>query len=193
MINVFRPARKKGRLDGTPIGLLNIGGTLSLEAFIDETFLMNFALSTGNMKNSGMLPENKIRYIMNQLLFRQSNFSKSEYRAYGWGWQKQYFNYSPDIMNAFYFMSFGGTLSYVNFINEDNKVNLLTVLGYSIGSRIVPKNRSVYLYATLDINYFYSNDGQTLGPEKLMIAFNSTDELTRHELWPGLSIGLKLH
>lgn len=193
LINIFRPARKKGRLDGTPIGLLNIGGALSLEAFIDETFLMNFALSTGNMKNAGMLPENKIKYIMNQLLFRQSRFSKSEYRAYGWGLQKQYFNYSPDIMNAFYFVSFGWTLSYVDFINIDNNFNVLTELGYSIGSRIIPKNRSVYLYATLDINYFYSNDGQTLGPEKLMIAFNSGDAPIRHELWPGISIGIKIN
>jgi hypothetical protein len=96
-------------------------------------------------------------------------------------------------MNAFYFMSFGGTFSYVNFINVDNNFNLLSEIGYSIGSRIIPKNRSVYLYATIDMNYFYSNDGQSLGPDKIMIAFNSNDDLIKHELWPGISIGIKIH
>jgi hypothetical protein len=100
LINIYRPARKKGKLDGTPFGLLNFGSNVSLETFIDETFQMNFSLSTGNMKNSGLLPTSKIKYIMNQLIYRQSHVSKNEYRAYGWNWQKQYYNYSPDITSV---------------------------------------------------------------------------------------------
>jgi hypothetical protein len=65
-------------------------------------------------------------------------------------------------------------------------------LGFSAGSRLFPKNRSVYLYATIDANYFYSNNGQTLGPDKLTLAFGSSDELQKHQLWPGLCVGLKL-
>lgn len=192
LINIYKPARKKGKLDGTPIGLLNFGSSLSLEAFIDETFLMNFSLSTGNMKNSGLLPTSKIKYIMNQIMFRQSHISKNEYRAYGWNWQKQYYNFSPDEMNELYFVSIGSGVSYVDFADIGNKTNLLTELGFSIGSRLFPKNRSVYLYATVDANYFYSNNGQSLGHEKLMLSFGSSDDQHRHEIWPGLSIGLKI-
>lgn len=192
IINIYKSPHKKGRLDGTPIGLLNFGNSVSLEAFADETFQMNFALSSGNIKNVGLLPASKIIYIMNQIMFRQSHFSKHEYRAYGWNWQKQYYRYAPDITNELYFVSVGGGVSYVDFSGVDKNTNLLTEIGFSFGSRIIPKNRSVYLYGTLDANYFYSNNGQTLGPEKLMLSFGSTDGGRRHEIWPGLIIGLKL-
>lgn len=192
LINIFRPARKKGRLDGTPIGLLNFSGAVSVEAFIDETFQMNFALSTGLIKNSGLLPASKIIYIMNQVMFRQSHFSKHEYRAYGWNWQKQYYNYSPDIRNEFYFVSYGGGVSYVDFSGVDHNTNVLTEIGFTFGSRIFLKNRSFYPYITLDVNYFYSHNGQTLGPKKFMLPFGSEEGQKRHELWPGIIIGLKL-
>lgn len=192
LINIYRPARKKGKLDGTPIGLLNFGSNVTLETFIDETFQMNFSLSTGNMKNSGLLPTSKIKYIMNQLIYRQSHISKNEYKAYGWNWQKQYYNYSPDIMNEFNFFIVGLGTSYVDFTNVGNKTNLLTEVGCSFGFRIFPKNRSVYLYATLDANYFYSNNGQSLGPKNFMLQFGRADDQKRHELWPGLGIGLKI-
>ena len=192
LINIYRSARKKGKLDGTPVGLLNFGSNTSLEAFIDETFQMNFALGTGNIKNAGLLPASKVKYIMNNIIYRQSHFTKHEYRGYGWNWQKQVYNFSPDIMNQFYFVSIGGGVSYVDFSNADKKTNLLTELGISAGSRIIPKNRSIYLYATLDANYFYSNDGHTLGPEKFKISLGEDDLLKGHELWLGLSIGLKI-
>jgi hypothetical protein len=192
LINIYRPARKKGKLDGTPIGLLNFGSSISLEAFVDETFQMNYGLSTGNIKNSGRLPANKIIYIMNQLLFRQSHFSKNEYRAYGWNWQKQFYNYSPDIMGEFYFFSIGAGISYVDFKATGDKANLLTELGLTFGSRIFPKNRSIYLFATVDANYFYSDDGQTLGPEKLTFPQESNIVRNTHEFWPGISAGVKI-
>ncbi len=192
IINIFKPARKKGKLDGTPIGLLNFNGVASLEAFVDETFMMNYSLTTGTIKNAGLLPANKIIYIMNQLMFRQSHFSKHEYRAYGWNLQKQYYNYAPDITNEFYFIGFGGGVSYVDFSGIDRNTNLLTEIGFSFGSRIFLKNRSFYPYITLDVNYFYSNNGQTLGPDKLMLSFGGTEGRKKHELWPGISIGLKI-
>ena len=192
LINIYKTPRKKGKLDSTPIGLLNIGNSSSIEAFADETFLMNFSISTGNIKNGGLLPTNKVKHIMGQIMYRQSGISDAKYRAYGWNWQKQYYNYSPDIMNEFYFFSIGVGTSYVDFADTGNKTNLLTELGFSAGTRLFPKNRSVYLYATIDANYFYSNNGQTLGPDKLTLAFGSSNELQKHELWPGLSVGLKL-
>ena len=163
LINVYKTPHKKGKLDSTPIGLLNFGNSVSLETFIDETFQMNFALGTGNIKNGGLLPANKAKYIMNQVMFRQSNFSKNRYRAYGWNWQKQFYNYSPDIMNEFNFFSIGLGVSYVDFADVGDKTNLLSEVGFMVGSRLFPKNRSVYLYATIDVNYFYSNNGQSLG------------------------------
>jgi hypothetical protein len=192
LINIYKTPRKKGKLDSTPIGLINIGNSSSIEAFVDETFLMNFSISTGNIKNVGKLPASKVKHIMGQIIYRQSGISDVEYRAYGWNWQKQYYNYSPDIMNEFYFFSIGAGTSYVDFADAGNKANLLTELGFSAGSRLFPKNRSVYLYATIDANYFYSNNGQTLGPDKLTLAFGSSDELQKHQLWPGLCVGLKL-
>lgn len=193
LINIYKPASKKGELNGTPVGLLNLDGVGSLEAFADETFLMNFSLSTGLIQNSGMLPANKVIYVMNQVMFRQSHFLKHEYRAYGWNWQKQYYSYSPDIRNELYYVSVGGGVSYVDFSGIDSKTNLLTEIGLSFGSRIFLKNRSYYPYVTVDANYFYSNNGQTLGPEKLMLSFGSPDDGgRRHELWPGFIIGLKI-
>ncbi len=192
LINIYKPARKKGKLDGTPFGLLNIGSNLSLETFVDETFLMNVGLSTGNIKNAGLLPANKVIYIMNQLLFRQSHFTENEYRAYGWNWQKQLFNFSPDIMNEFYFFALSGGVSYVDFKEAGNKTNLLTELGITAGTRIFPKNRSIYLYASIDANYFYSNNGQSLGPDKMTVDQSPVDTNITQEFWPGLSVGLKL-
>lgn len=192
LINIYKTPRKKGKLDSTPIGLINIGNSASIEVFADETFLMNFSISTGNIKNGGLLPTNKVKHIMNQIMYRQSNISKSAYRAYGWNWQKQYYNYSPDIMNEFYFFSIGAGTSYVDFSDADSKTNLLTEIGFTAGSRFFPKNRSVYLFATIDANYFYSNNGQTLGPDKYTLVLGGDDDQQKHELWPGFSVGLKL-
>jgi hypothetical protein len=192
LVNIYKTPHKKGKLDSTPFGLINIGNSSSVEAFTDETFLMNFSISTGNIKNSGLLPAAKVKHIMNQIMYRQSGISNNEYRAYGWNWQKQYYNYSQGIMNEFYFFSNGVGTSYVDFADAGNKTNLLSEIGFTAGSRLFPKNRSVYLFATVDANYFYSNNGQTLGPEKLMLTFRKEDELQKHELWPGLRVGLKL-
>jgi hypothetical protein len=192
LINIYKTPRKKGKLDSTPIGILNIGNSSSIEAFVDETFLMNFSISTGNIKNGGLLPANKVKHIMNQITFRQAGISKSAYKAYGWNWQKQFYNYSPDIMNEFYFFSIGLGTSYVDFKDAGNKTNLLSEIGFTAGSRLFPKNRSVYLFATVDANYFYSNNGQTLGPENLTLSFGEGEGVKTHELWPGISIGLKL-
>jgi len=193
LINIYQTPQKKGKLDSTPIGLLNFGNSISLEAFADETFQMNFALGTGSIKNGGLLPAPKVKYIMNQILFRQSNISKNKYRAYGWGWQKQFYNYSPNIMNEFYFLSFGLSVSYVDFVNAENKANLLSEAGFTAGSRLFPKNRSVYLFASLDINYFYSNEGKTLGPDALTISFGGEEgNRQKHEIWPGLSLGVRI-
>jgi hypothetical protein len=69
---------------------------------------------------------------------------------------------------------------------------LLTELGLTFGSRIFPKNRSIYLFATVDANYFYSDDGQTLGPEKLTFPQESNIVRNTHEFWPGISAGVKI-
>jgi hypothetical protein len=192
LINIYKTPHKKGKLDSTPIGLLNFGNSVSLEAFADETFQMNFGLSTGNIKNAGLLPAGKVIHIMNQLLYRQSHISKKEYQAYGWNWQKQYYNYYPGNTNEMNFFSISLGTSYVDFADAGHKTNLLTEIGFTAGSRLFPKNRSIYLFATIDANYFYSNDGQSLGPDKLSMAFVGDDELIKHELWPGISIGMKL-
>ncbi|MEM9671202.1 MAG: LA_2272 family surface repeat-containing protein [Cyclobacteriaceae bacterium] len=192
LINVYKTPHKKRKPDSTPFGLLNIGNSASVEAFVDETFLMNFAISTGNIKNGGLLPARSLKRIMNQIIYRQSHFSQSRCRAYGWNWQKQWYNYSPDITGEFYFFSLGFGTSYVDFTEAERKTNLLSEIGLTVGSRLFYKNRSTYLYATVDANYFYSNDGQTLAPDNLSRSFGEEGDRRTHELWPGLVVGLKV-
>lgn len=191
LINVYKTPHKKGKPDSTPFGLLNAGNSASLEAFVDETFLMNFSISTGNLKNVGLLPARSLKRIMNQIMYRQSHFSESRYRAYGWNWQKQFYNYSPDITGEFYFISLGFGTSYVDFAEAEHKTNLLSEIGLTVGSRLFYKNKSTYLYATLDANYFYSNDGQTLAPGNISRSFSEEGARRTHELWPGIAVGLK--
>ncbi|MEO0331208.1 MAG: hypothetical protein AAF223_05915, partial [Bacteroidota bacterium] len=176
LINVYRTPRKKGKPDSTPFGLLNIGSSASVEAFVDETFLINFSISTGNIKNAGLLPARSLKRIMNQIMYRQSHFSESTYRAYGWNWQKQFYNYAPNITGEFYFVSLGFGTSYVDFAEAEHKTNLLSEIGLTVGSRLFYKNKSTYLFATLDANYFYSNDGQTLAPGNLSRSFNEAGD-----------------
>lgn len=192
LINIYRTPHKKGKLDSTPFGLLNLGNSISLEVFADETFLTNYALSTGNIKNAGLLPGKYAKYIMNQISYRLSDFSKPDYKAYGWNWQKQFFNFQPDIMNEFYFFSINTGVSYVDFKDAGHRANLLTEVGFSAGSRLFPKNRSVYLFATIDANYFFSNDGQSLGPDGFALSFKDENKRQNHELWPGFNVGIKL-
>jgi hypothetical protein len=74
LVNFYSTRYKNGKLNGTPVAPLNIGSNTSLRCYYDETFNLNIALGTGNSKNGNIYERRKTLYIMNQLMYRKSDW-----------------------------------------------------------------------------------------------------------------------
>ena len=158
---------------------------------MDETFLINTGFGTGNNKNYGIMGRPSTKFLMNYLLYRQNELTNVSIRAYGYGFEKYYFNVEMGPNNEFRFLSWGLTGSFVDMKEKTSGANGLLELSFSGGTRLSNKMRSFYLKATIDGNFHYGSNSQTLGPEKLSLREQSDNSVK--ELWPGFRIGILVH
>jgi len=90
-------------------------------------------------------------------------------RAYGYGFEKYYFNVEMGPNNEFRFLSWGLSASYVDMKEKTYGANGLLELTFSGGTRISNKMKSLYLKASIDGNFHYGSNYLTMGPEKLSV------------------------
>lgn len=191
LINIYNTPVKPGKKGGTAIGLINTGNLFHLYTFVDETFLFNAALGTGNDKNYGIIGRPSTKFLMNYLLYRQNQFTNVSMRAYGYGFEKYYFNVEMGPNNEFRFLSWGLSVSYVDMKEKTYGANGLLELTFSGGTRISNKMKSLYLKASIDGNFHYGSNYLTMGPEKLSVKKQSDTSVK--EFWPGFRLGVLMH
>ncbi len=195
LINFYSTKYKTGKLYGTPVGLLNIGASVTLRYYCDETFPFNIAIGTGNSKNSAIPERTKTKYIMNQFLYRKSEFGKSEFHAFGWMIEKQVYNHPMDPQSPydeFYFLAAGAGISNVFFKGSNPSLNLLGELRISAGSKISPKIPGIFIIGFVDLNYFQNDHGHSMAPENMSKSFTNGDISNIREIWPGYGIGIQI-
>jgi len=191
LINIYNTPVKTGKKGGTAIGLVNTGNLLHLQYFVDETFLVNTGIGTGNDKNYGIMGRPSTKFLINYLLYRQNNFSNVSMRAFGYGLEKYYFNVELGPNNEFRFFSVGLYASYVDMKEKTNGVNGLLELSLSGGTRLTNKMSGLYLKATIDGNFHYGSNDLTMGPKKIVLKAQSDSSV--QEFWPGFRVGIILH
>ncbi len=190
LINIYSTPYRTSQKSGTSIGLLNVGNSVNLKYFFDETFDMNYALATGNSKNAAIMSRSKTNYNMSYLLYRTSNLKSSLYRAYGYGFEHSKYKYTIGPMNEFNYLSAGVNISYVDFEKKTSGKDWLFELSVEAGTKLHQKLGSLYLLAAIDGNMHKGSSGNVLAPSKLSsIDKQDTDVLG---FWPGFRAGIMI-
>ena len=88
-------------------------------------------------------------------------------------------------MNRFNFFSFGLDLMHVSHEQKKltKELSLLSRTSFSMGSKIHPKNKLCYIFASLSYNLYRSESGETLDT-----VLETGEASTQH--WPGFSVGI---
>lgn len=190
LINIFRNGKDPYTRNGTAIGLINAGQVVHLSAYASDLFVGNIEIATGTEKNARVNGENTVRMIMNALIYANDPvfLSDREQWAVGYGIEKMYFNRSTAPgMGYFRFISFGADFLHIN--RQRGKLtkalNLLIRPNISVGSRLNPRNRHVYVMLIAAYNYLISKTDAYVesigGSAKTRIAH-----------WPGFGVGVLL-
>jgi hypothetical protein len=196
LINIYRNGTQAETRDGTAIGLINIGTDGYGRVYSNELFFMNLEVATGNSKNNRVKSDRKNIYIQNALIysrfpsFRDDGNSKW---ALGYGIKKFFFNRTlPPGMNNFRFLS--GGIDFLHINHEENKItkalSLLARPGFSAGTRLHPKLRSIYVFAAVNYNFYLSDSDESVSPSFLESSTNIQNN--RLDMWPGISIGVHI-
>jgi hypothetical protein len=153
LINIYQPSPYQGSQGrgryGTPIGLLNLGSKGGhLRAYIDDFFLTNYELATGNCYNcswtESQMPISGKFMIMrvNSLIYGRNPLNESEFKwSVGYGFQQVMYNKSSqsrnDPKNKRYFIGYGMRLLHLNKGEKfDSELNVLTRGHIEIGFRV---------------------------------------------------------
>jgi hypothetical protein len=176
--------------------LINIGTDGYGRVYSNELFFMNLEVATGNSKNNRVKSDRKNIYIQNALIysrfpsFRDDGNSKW---ALGYGIKKFFFNRTlPPGMNNFRFLS--GGIDFLHINHEENKItkalSLLARPGFSAGTRLHPKLRSIYVFAAVNYNFYLSDSDESVSPSFLESSTNIQNN--RLDMWPVISIGVHI-
>jgi hypothetical protein len=191
LINIYNNGREPQTRDGTSIGLLNIGSAFSLMAFTSDIFAMNFEIGTGTSKNVRMASDRTAKYIMNGLIYSKTPaaLNKHEPWALGYGLKKYFFNKSmlPGMMR-FRFFSFGVDWMHVNHERKKitKELSLVSRPVITAGSRLHPKNKTFFFFASAAYNVYRSDSGKKI--DRVIEGGGST-----WQHWPGFSAGISIH
>ena len=196
LINFYRNGKLANTKDGTSIGLFNIFNSMEVLVYADELFMTNYQLSTGTIKNGRKLDAVKWIYIQNGIIF---GYNPSLLRddgahwALGYGLYKKIFNRSATpSMNQFRFVS--GGLEFLHY-NEgpglDDKLNLVSRLKASAGTRLHPKLSSIYIFGGLSYNVLISRNPVDITPGIFNDSHVSAD--IARQRWAGGHIGVMIH
>ncbi|MFZ6014622.1 MAG: LA_2272 family surface repeat-containing protein [Bacteroidota bacterium] len=189
LINVYRGGKDPGTRDGTSVGLLNIGSTGYVAMYANESFIYNFEIATGTIKNKRIVAESKEKQIQNALIC--SFQGKGGYWALGYGLKKFFFNRSGLVgMTKFNFFASGIDLLHINHENKKltKELSLLSRPNVSFGSRLHRKNKSIYFFLSVAYNLYRSSSGKTIDgsvTQKLLL-----HEGSRLQQWVGVSGGI---
>jgi hypothetical protein len=190
LINIYRRGKEIGTRDGTAIGLINIGDFGHLSVYNSELFPFNIEIATGNRKNGRILETNKNKYVLNSLIYSKgSNWlvDKDAQWALGYALRKYNFNRSQRPgMNELWFYAYGISIQQLNEAKKKltKELNLISKPELLIGSRIIPKNSSIYFFALFSWNAYLHKDNA----EQV-----TTDSEVNFDNWPGFSIGVMAH
>lgn len=190
LINIYKRGKEMGTIDGTAIGLLNIGSFGHLALYATELFPINLEVTTGNKKNGRIITTHKNKYVLNSLIYSKGSswvVDKDAQWALGYALRKYIYNRSQRPgMNEIWFYAYGITLQQLNEAKKKltKELNLISKPEVLVGSRIKPKNSSVYFFAALSWNaYLHKESTEQVAAEKEL----------KFDNWPGLSLGLMVH
>ncbi len=198
LINFFRDEPNKEQTkNGTPIGLINIGSIGPLRASINELFLINLEIATGNCSNctstQSQMPfeDNNKKFNQNSIIIGVNQIEETW--GFGYGFQKMLLNkydMTSNPKNAKRMLSYGVQLLHLNSSNQVEKsFNLLTKLHFEVGKKLL----RFFPYAGLSVNLFLKNDDVI---EKSYIpSYVQTKNFTifgkRALSWIGYSVGVQ--
>jgi hypothetical protein len=190
LINIFQNGKTPETRDGTSVGLVNIGSSGHFSLFSSDLFYTNVEIATGSVKNKRISGDRRERHIRNVLIYSNDPgfFSSKERWAFGYGLRKYFFNRSMvPGMNRFNFFSFGIDLMHINHERKKltKELSLLSRPSFSIGSKIHPKNKVCYFFASLSYNVYKSESGKAID------TILETGE-TSIQQWPGFSAGIMI-
>lgn len=190
LINIFHNGKTPETRDGTAIGLINIGSSGHFALYTNDLFLMNVEVATGSVKNKRMNNDATEKHVRNALIYsRDPGFLSDQERwAIGYGLRKYFFNRSPPpVPSRRYFVAFGSDLLHIN--HEDKKLtkelSLLIRATLIAGSKLLPKNKFCFFFASISYNYYLSDSDKTLDA-----VFISQNKSSVH--WPGFSAGIMI-
>lgn len=205
LINLYRSSPYQGSQGrgryGIPIGLVNLGGGVSMiRAYVDDIFISNFELSTGNCYNctwseSKMPFDGKfMTFHLNSLIFSKNFFesSDSEFEwAAGYGFMRMHYNKSSqsknDQNNKKYFVSYGMKFIHLNKERDfTSELSLLTKLHAEFGFKINAIKIYIFGGASLN-NYLYKNDPL----ERKELASGLLSDFY-YQLWPSYVFGIQI-
>lgn len=197
LINIYRGGKDVGTRDGTAIGLINVGDGIHVAMYADELFFTNYEISTGTRKNRRIKDETTNKYIANSLIFSNTSngfVSDQKSWAFGYGLKKFYYNRS-DVpgMTEFRFLSYGFEVMKINYEAKKitNEMSLLVRPKVSIGTRLHPKLRQIYVFCGLTYNFYWSESETGISPGFMESSKKLENKLLK--MWPGLSVGIHLH
>ncbi len=185
VINIFKNGKTPETRDGTAIGLINIGSSGYFSCYASEIFPVNVEIATGTVKNRRIKDEGSEKQIQNALIYSRSIGSTDQW-AFGYGLKKIYFNKSASPgMSRMKFLSGGIDLLQVNAMSGkvDKKLNLVSRPHVTIGSRIHPRNKVFFFFASVAYNLYW-------GDSTVQIFSEDSRSATRRSAWPGGSLGV---
>jgi hypothetical protein len=189
VINIGRRGKTPQTKDGTAIGLLNFGSTGYFSIYASDVFFGNIEIATGTVKNARIAEDSWEKQIQNGLIYSNDPgfVSSGERWAVGYSLRKMFFKRSmAPGMNRFKFIAAGVEWLHVNHEKKrwTKDLSLLSRPVVSIGSKIHPKNKICYFFASAAYNVYYSNDGTDFD--------TGTKETgsSKVQHWPGFAGGI---
>jgi hypothetical protein len=193
LVNFFKGGTAVGTKDGTALGLLNFGGSGYFAAYADETFALNYDISTGTFKNARFQQDKLNVYITNSIIYSHAAL-RSDAWGVGYGLRRMYFNKSelPGMTESRFF-AFGLDFEHINLESGEftRDLSLLTRFKLMIGKRIAPKLFGINWYASISANAYAGDGGELLAPERFSRETAYRDVAIT--MWPGISAGILLH
>lgn len=196
LVNIYRPGNSPDATEGTPIGLLNFGDIGYIGTYVNELFLFNCEISTGNYKNPRSLSDRSNKFISNSVIFSKRGIGSGleDNWAVGYGLKKIFFRKSTNIASpepTFFSIGIDGLHinSQANKINK--KFNLLTRLNIMAGASVTPISRNIYLFGSLTFNAYTGPEDLEVGSGS--IKAESSDGGKRYKYWLGYGAGIMIH
>jgi hypothetical protein len=188
LINIFGPGKSAQTRDGTAIGLVNIGSSGYFALYASDIFVMNLEAGTGIVKNRRVTADNSEKQIQNTVIYARNPrliFGVDQW-AIGYGLKKMFFNRSGTPgLSHFRFLSCGIDALHISFDERmDKELNLLIRPTVSAGSRLHPKNKMFFLFASACYNLFMPASNNAL------IRWTSEGRASRFQHAPGFNVGL---